>query len=71
MRYPAQPWSKNKTRLPTVLQPRVAGVRFLKVVVALAIREFEYRRPKLKPRERRKIHSWARMYLVMKASHVV
>ena len=46
-------------------------MKFLKGVVALAIREFEYRRPKLKLRERRKIHSWTRMYLFMKASHVV
>ena len=49
--------SKNKTRLHAILQPRGAGVRFLEVVVALAIREFEQRRPKLTSRERRKINS--------------
>ena len=30
----------NKTRLHKILQPRGAGVRFLKVFVALARREF-------------------------------
>ena len=30
-----------------ILKPRGAGVRFLEVVVALAIKEFEQRRPKL------------------------
>ena len=46
-------------------------MRFLKVVVALAIREFEQRRPKLTSRERRKINSRTHMYLFMKASRVV
>ena len=35
-----------------------AGVRFRKVDVALAIREFKCRRPKLKSRERGEINSW-------------
>ena len=64
-------WSKNKTRLHTILQPQGAGVRFLEVVVALAIKEFEQRRPKLTSRERRKINSRTCMYLFMKASRVV
>ena len=38
-------------------------MKFLEVVVALAIREFEHRRPKLTSRERRKINSRTRMYL--------
>ena len=63
--------SKNKTRLHAILQPRGAGLRFLEVVVALAIREFEQRRPKLTSRERRKINSRTCMYLFMKASRVV
>ena len=46
-------------------------VRFLEVVVTLAIREFEHRRPKLTSRERRKIYSWKDMYLSRKASRVV
>ena len=46
-------------------------MRFLEVVVALAIREFEHRRPKLTSRERRKMNSQTRMYLFMKASQVV
>ena len=46
-------------------------MRFLEVVVALAIKEFEQRRPKLKSRERRKINPRAQMYLFMKASRVV
>ena len=58
-------------RLHTILRPRGAGVRFLEVVVTLAIREFEQRRPKLMSRERRKINSWTCMYLSMKASRVV
>ena len=45
-------------------------MKFLEVV-ALAIREFEHRRPKLTSRERRKINSRTRMYLFMKASRVV
>ena len=63
--------SKNKTRLHAILQPRGAGVRFLEVVVALAIKEFEQRRPKLTSRERRKINSRTHLYLFMKASRVV
>ena len=55
--------SKNKTLLHAILQPRGAGVRFLEVVVALAIREFEQRRPKLTSRERRKINSRTCIYL--------
>ena len=43
---------KKKTRLHTILQPRGAEVRFLAVVVALEIKEFEQRRPKLSSRER-------------------
>ena len=46
-------------------------MRFLEVVVALAIKEFEQRRPKLTSRERRKINSRTHMYLFMKASRVV
>ena len=46
-------------------------MRFFEVVIALAIREFEHRRPKLTSRERRKINSQTRMYLFMKASRVV
>ena len=46
-------------------------MRFLKVVVALAIREFERRRSKLTSRERRKINYRTCMYLFMKASRVV
>ena len=46
-------------------------MRFFEVVIALAIREFEHRRPKLTSRERRKIYSRKRMYLFMKASRVV
>ena len=46
-------------------------MRFLEVVVALAIREFEHRRPKLVSRERRKINSRIRIYLFMKVSRVV
>ena len=55
--------SKNKTRLHAILQPRDAEMRFLEVVVALAIREFEHRRPKLTSRERRKINSRTCIYL--------
>ena len=46
-------------------------MRFLGVVVALAIKEFEQRRPKLTSRERRKINPQTRMYLFKKASSVV
>ena len=58
-------------RLYAILQLRGAGVRFLEVAVALAIREFEHRRPKLTSRERRKIYSRTCLYLLMKASCVV
>ena len=70
-------WSKNKTCLDTILQPwgaggaGGAGVRFLEVVVLLAIKEFEQRCPKLMSRERQKINSWTCMYLFVKVSHVV
>ena len=43
---------RKKKRLHTILQPRGAEVRFLEVVVALEIKEFEQRRPKLTSRER-------------------
>ena len=46
-------------------------MRFLNVDVALSIREFERRSPKLTSRERRKINSRTCMYLFMKASRVV
>ena len=46
-------------------------MRFLEVVLALAIKEFEQRGPKLTSRERRKINSRKNMYLFMKASRVV
>ena len=46
-------------------------MRFLEVVVALAIKKFEKRRPKLTSRKRRKINSRTHMYLFMKASRVV
>ena len=39
-------------------------------VVALAIKEFERRRPKLTSRKRRKINSRTHRYLFMKASRV-
>ena len=52
------------------LPPWGAGVRFLEVV-ALAIKEFEQRRPKFTSRKRRKINSRTYMYLFMKASRVV
>ena len=45
-------------------------MRFLEVV-ALAIKEFEQRRPKFTSRKRRKINSRTHMYLFMKASRVV
>ena len=41
------------------------------MVVALVIKEFERRRPKLTSRKRRKINSRTHMYLFMKASRVV
>ena len=46
-------------------------MRFLEVVVALAIKESEQRRPKPTSRKRRKIYSRTHMYLFMKASRVV
>ena len=46
-------------------------VRFLAVVLAFAIREFQHGRSKLTSRESRKINFWTRMYLFMKASRVV
>ena len=44
-------------RKHAILQPRGAEVRFLEVVVALAIKEFEQRRSKLTSRKRRKVIS--------------
>ena len=41
MRLPAEPWSKNSPRLHIILQPRAAGVKFLEVVIVLAIKEFK------------------------------
>ena len=58
-------------RLHAILQPQGAGVRFLEVVVVLAIKEFEQRRPKFTSRKRRKINSETHTYLLMKASRVV
>ena len=55
---------KNKT----CLQPRGAGVRFIEVDVALAVRKFEYERPKLTSRERWNINSWTHMYLSVAVS---
>ena len=46
-------------------------MRFIEVVVALAIKEFEQRRPKLTSRKRRKVNSRTLVYLFMKASRVV
>ena len=46
-------------------------MRFLEVVVVLAIKEFEQRHPKLTSRERGKINSQTRMYLFMKVSRTV
>ena len=43
---------EKKTRLHTIVQPRGADVRFLEVVVALEIKEFGQRRPKLTSQER-------------------
>ena len=54
-----------------ILQSRGTGVRFLEVVVALAIKEFEHRHPKLTSRERRKINSRTHLYLFLKASRVL
>ena len=58
-------------RAVSIIQLNTAGVRFLEVVVALAIKEFEQRRPKLISRKRRKINSRTHLYLFMKASRVV
>ena len=57
--------------LHTILQPWGAGVRFLEVVVALAIKEFEQRHPELTSWERWKINSLTHIYLFMKVSHIV
>ena len=46
-------------------------MRFLEVVVALAIKEFEQRRPKLTSRKGRRINSRTHMYLFIKVSRVV
>ena len=46
-------------------------MRFLEVVVALAMKEFEQRRPKLTSRKGRRINSRTHMYLFMKVSRVV
>ena len=46
-----------------MLKPRGAGVRFLEVVVALAIKEFEQRRPKLTSRKRRRINSRTHVFI--------
>ena len=43
---------EKKKRLHAIFQPRGAEVRFLEVVVALEIKEFEQRNPKLTSRER-------------------
>ena len=46
-------------------------MKFLEVVVALAVKEFEHRRPKLTSRERLKINSRTHLYLFLKASRVL
>ena len=46
-------------------------MKFLEVVVALAIKEFGQRRSKLTSRKRRKINNRTHMYLFMKVSRVV
>ena len=46
-------------------------MRFLEVVVALAIKEFEQRRPKLTSRKRQRIKSRTHMHLFLKVSRVV
>ena len=46
-----------------ILQPQGTGVRFLEVVVALAIKEFEQRRTKLTSRKRRKINSRTHVFI--------
>ena len=46
-------------------------MRFLEVVVVLAIKEFEQRHPKLTSRKRQRINSQAHMYLFLKVSRVV
>ena len=65
---------KKKTKQNTFthnLTTPDAGVRFLEVVVALVIKDFEHGCPKLTSRERRKINSRTPRYLFMKASSVV
>ena len=57
--------------LRAILHPRGAGVRFIEVVIALAIKGFEQRRPKLTSRKKRKINYRTHMYLFMKVSRVV
>ena len=44
-------------------------MRFLEVAVALAVKEFEHRRPKLTSRERRKINSRTHLYLFLGKHH--
>ena len=51
--------------------PGVLRRGFLRLFVALAIKEFEQRRPKLTSRKRRRINSQTHMYLFMKESWVV
>ena len=46
-------------------------MRFLGVVVALAIKEFEQRRPKLTSRKRRKINSRTLIHFFTKALRIV
>ena len=62
---------KKKNTFTHNLTTPDAGVRFLEVVVALVIKDFEHGFPKLRSRERRKINSRTRRYLFMKASSVV
>ena len=50
-------------RKHAILQPRGAEVRFLEVVVALAVKEFERRCPKLTSRKIRKINSWTHVFI--------
>ena len=62
---------KNKTRLHAILQPQGAGVGFLEVVVALAIKEFAQRRPKLTSRKKRKINSRTHMNILESVTRCV
>ena len=62
---------KNKTRLHAILQPQGAGVEFLEVVVALAIKEFAQRRPKLTSRKKRKINSRTHMNILESVTRCV